>query len=179
MEQYKRALELVGLIYEAALEPDLWPILLNELHKNIDTHTVTSNILNQPAKVLPFQNKISNSEIVSSSNVEQVVGLITQDNNHSVTNSNVQPLNTEISTFTEDEVKLTELLLPHFERAIKLNHELFKMRKEREVTTSLLGLLPVGVLLVHRDGQLQQVMKWQNSFSPMLREYEKKMATLN
>lgn len=154
MEQYKRALELVGLIYEAALEPDLWPTLLNELHKNIDNHSVISDATSKPAKVIPFQNKLLNSEVNSNSNVEQVVGLITQDNNHSVTDTNVQPLITEMSTFTEDELKLTDLLLPHFERALKLNHDLFKMRKEREVTTSLLGLLPVGVLLVHSDGSI-------------------------
>jgi len=154
MNQYKRALELVSLIYEAALDLDLWHTLLEDLHHNIESHSASSVIDRKQGKVLPFQNRNSSPDAQPVVNIEQEVSLISQSSRSYVANTGVQSLVAEIAPLSEDELQLTELLLPHFERAMKLNREIFQMRQEREVVLSLLGQLPVGVLLLRRDSSI-------------------------
>jgi len=90
--------DLVGLIYDTAIDAELWPLLFERL-------------LQHPA----------------------------------------------ISSSDEDirfESEAGTLLLPHFERALKLSGEFYQLRSERNVLTDMINRFPVGIVIVQANANI-------------------------
>ena len=117
--------ELIGLIYETAKEPNIWPILLNGL----------SSMLNEN-KAEDIK-KSFNSE---ADNVYQLAvgsnGLVSQAH--------------EILRNSSQESLITELA-PHFKLALDINKQLSAATKQRDGVVSALEKLPLGIIVVDQN----------------------------
>ncbi len=106
--------ELIGLIYDAAEDPDLWPSLLAGLAAGLEAEGEAP----PPA-------------------VERRDG-------------NVMSLLQRL-----DGDALTETLLPHFRRALRLNRRLSETRQDHERVLGILEHLPLGVILADESAGIR------------------------
>ena len=120
--------ELIGLIYETAKEPNVWPVLLGGL----------SSIVNEQDQLFN-----SNEEAYQADNVYHLaVG-------NGVILSNPSKSNNQI---LQD--KFAQELVPHFQRALEINKQLSEVMTERNSAASVLERLPLGVIIVKPNGAI-------------------------
>jgi len=57
-------------------------------------------------------------------------------------------------SITEETAKIHQMLLPHFERSIKLNQKIFQLEAESHAISAILDRLPLGVIVTNSDAVL-------------------------
>lgn len=106
--------ELIGLIYDTAEDPALWPLLLAGLVESVREESPTPDA---DAATLP-----ATSSTRGTPDLQQLT-LLAGD-------------------------ALSETLIPHFQRALRLNRVLAETRQDRERALGILEHLPLGVMVV-------------------------------
>jgi len=124
--------DLIGLIYDAALDANLWPVLLDGL----------SNVLNDKLQEFTDPNALSQNNLP--------------------TLDSINDLGTFFATWYETGNSLSKegshqwlandpamaLLSPHLERALKINRDIAEIKQSNETLISLLDQLPIGILIL-------------------------------
>ena len=131
--------ELIGLIYETAKEPNIWPILLGGLSSVVNNEDAIEHF-NQADNI--YQLAVGNGNF-----------------SHSNVNNSHQAIQDE----------LAQNLLPHFQRAFEINKQLSEALSQRDNASSVLERLPLGVIMVKADGtvisknnQADQILSTEN-----------------
>ena len=106
--------ELIGLIYETAEDPELWPMLLAGLAASLPDSPDKPARLSKPADGEP-------AELLAK----------------------------------PDGDELTEILAPHFQRALRLNRRLAESIRQQERTMDILEHLPLGVILATETAEVR------------------------
>ncbi len=114
--------ELIGLIYETAEDPELWPMLLAGM-----------------------------AEAVEEASQDPAAGLL---ENVSIEQQAVHPGGASVERFSNNrppqlnETHLVEQLIPHFQRALRINRKLSESNQQQTLALGILDHLPLGVMLV-------------------------------
>jgi len=117
--------ELIGLIYETAEDPALWPMLLAGV-----------------------------AEAVEEASQDPAAGLLA---NAATEQHVIQPGGATVERLFDkppsqlNETQLVEQLIPHFQRALRINGKLFESRRQQMLALGVLNHLPLGVMLVDAD----------------------------
>lgn len=56
--------------------------------------------------------------------------------------------------FSAEDVRLLQAITPHLQRGLRLHHELFAARAQREELTDVLDRMPVAVMLLNAEGEV-------------------------
>ncbi len=115
--------ELIGLIYDTAEDPALWPLLLAGLVESVREAPPTPDGEGDDAPPSPA------SAIPGTPDLQQLP-LLAGD-------------------------ALSETLIPHFQRALRLNRLLAETRQDRERAMGILEHLPLGVMVVDESACVQ------------------------
>jgi len=150
MRSYQSLLhELIGLIYETADDPELWPTLLAGLAEAVEDASQ-----DPMAGVLPFEPVTQQAALMGGTNVTRLISPPRQHQN-------------------EDE--LVQQLIPHFQRALRINHRLAEDRQQRAHAMGILEHLPLGVILVDDNAVVRTANQpaWEiMANTPALRVHE-------
>lgn len=139
--------QLIGLIYDAALEPSKWSDLLNSLAEFVDYVEEQSDATG------------SGQELMS---VMPGLGVINADSSKttisetlkSLTNLNNEGTPGGDSEIPQDIALTNDVLMGHFSRAIKIAKRLVDIDEQHEVVLSLLDRLPIALVLVNEKSQI-------------------------
>lgn len=118
---------LIGLIYEAAMDVDLWPVLLRNL----------CDVLESPV-----------GEV---SSLAGFAGMLTEDE---VTGPSQALAGKEQGSALA--LSVAQLIRPHFTRALHLNRDLGRQRHQSALFAQLLERFPLGLGLLVREGEILQ-----------------------
>ena len=131
----ERLSQLIGLIYDSALDLDLWPLLLQGLAQEID-----ACVNDESRKLLLSSSGDSVSEYISH-------WYELQDDEYVEDGD-------KIRYFSRSEGELFGLILPHLRRAIKINHDLVSLNIENQAYASVLERLPIGMVVVDHKARV-------------------------
>ncbi len=131
--------ELIGLIYDAAFDINLWPRLLELLSDELESLLAGET---EASFVDPAADHI---------NYINISGHQADDNNSSeigppTANARTEPPYTKYSVI--------DVLRPHFDRALRLNRRIFESQQERNIVAELLERLPLGMMIVNGESQI-------------------------
>lgn len=121
--------ELIGLIYDAAEDPELWPMLLAMLGDALD---------NIPLKTVPGSGSVKSSAPDPETSAATAGDVLAR----------LQQL---------DGNELAQTLLPHFQRALRFNHRLAESQQIRERALGILEHLPLGVILADENAAIRSM----------------------
>ena len=132
----QRLSQLIGLIYDAAQDLELWPLLLQGL---------AEELYSEIGETLPFPQveSIENLGAYVSHWFESQLDVIPaeQGSQQSV-------------HFSGKDNELIKMVLPHLVRALKINRSLLDMSLENNALASILEYLPIGMVVVDIDGRV-------------------------
>ncbi|MDH5518524.1 MAG: alpha/beta fold hydrolase [Gammaproteobacteria bacterium] len=134
--------ELIGLIYDAAIEPAKWTDLLNAFAEYVDhvdnqTEVTGHHILS----VIPDMADTGNKKPAAS--ISETLKSITAFN----TNDPEQQSPSELG-------EVNDVLIEHFARALKIAKRLIDIDEQHEVVFSVLDRLPIALVLVDKNSRL-------------------------
>ena len=117
--------QLVGLIYETAVDTEYWPILLKGIETIIETNAGESagagqlfpSVSSKPVSTVSSENRYSSSWDV--------------EHHHS-----------------RKELRIIKAIVPHIKRAINLSFQYSENKKKRELVVAFLDKIPLGILIV-------------------------------
>ncbi|MDH5183715.1 MAG: alpha/beta fold hydrolase [Gammaproteobacteria bacterium] len=133
----QRLSQLIGLIYDSAVDLDLWPMLLQGLMAEIDDCVRDEN----RTMLLPsFDENIG----------EYVSRWYDSHDNDAL----VADADDNVRYFSSSENELFGLLLPHLRRAVKINRDFVELKSENQAFASVLERLPIGMVVVDADARV-------------------------
>jgi pimeloyl-ACP methyl ester carboxylesterase/DNA-binding CsgD family transcriptional regulator len=121
--------ELIGLIYETAEDPELWPMLLAGLSAAVEEAGQ-----NPALPVMATAGAAQPGVPADGPTITQRSG----NRPHAPT-----------------EAEWVEQLIPHFQRALRINRRLVENHHERSVSRGILEHLPLGVMLVDKSAKVR------------------------
>ena len=132
--------ELIGMIYETALDPGLWPVVLDGISELIDqpesTREQQQSFLNQPPRATAFASH-------QQSNRDELLPMAPLAE---------QPQ--QLTHATIDDHQLFELVKPHLQQAMQLRLKHQKVGYKLDMLANILEKIPIGVLVVDRQLQV-------------------------
>jgi len=135
--------KLIGLIYDAAMEPSKWSDLLNSLAEYVDYVDTQAVLANPEQDVLSVIPAIS------------VIGEKQSKTTISETLKSLTSLNDDTAEVVPAELgEVNDLLISHFARAIKIAKRLIDIDEQHEVVLSLLDRLPIALVLVDANAKI-------------------------
>ncbi len=136
--------QLIGLIYDAAMEPSKWADLLNSLAEYVDHIEKQSPQINQNQDALSAISGISIvDEKESSATISETLKSITNISDDKDSQAESDGIG-----------EVNDLLIGHFVRAIKIAKRLIDAGEQHEVVLSLLDRLPIALVLVDDAAQV-------------------------
>lgn len=138
---HKTLSDLIGMIYDTAFNIELWPRLTQMLADEL------TPVLADSPKSISILQRFDPTDCVS--------GLIPAQDRAGTEFINAQGRTTSPRNNRSDKlsnVELVDLLHSHFTRALALNHQIFETQRESNALLSLFDRLPLGMLVVDRDG---------------------------
>ncbi|MCK5335461.1 MAG: hypothetical protein KAQ67_04830, partial [Gammaproteobacteria bacterium] len=136
--------QLIGLIYDAAMEPSKWSDLLNSLAEYVDyvdRKIALSNPDHDALSVIPGISVIDDKgpQVTISETLKSITG-INDDEGAGEGQAEIGDVN--------------DVLIGHFARAIKIAKRLIDVGEQHEVVLSLLDRLPIALVLVDETAQV-------------------------
>ena len=149
MEKSQVENDLLALIYETANDPGFWPLLLEGLNKEFESLRKPDS--NGPDSASDPEHGVLN--IFSGSNADR------SENNPTTTVSDtlLPSIDTSSSTWlaiNDREQETIARLIPHFHQALQLNRHFMGLQAAREVATTMLDQVPIGIIIVNRNGDI-------------------------
>lgn len=130
--------ELIGLIYDAAFDLDLWPRLLEFLSDELES-------------LLAEEETHFAKSTTNHINYINTIGRQASADN----GAEVGQLTTNEHTENSDTISgLLDILHPHFTRALSLNRRIFESQQERNIVEELLERLPLGMMVVNGESRV-------------------------
>lgn len=131
----QRLSQLIGLVYDSAVDLELWPVLLQGMMEELDACTSEeTRTLSLPSS----EEKIG--EYISQWYETQEQDSLSEENS--------------IRYFSRSEGELFGLLLPHLRRAVKINRDISELQVENQAFASVLERLPIGMAVVDSAGRV-------------------------
>ena len=131
--------ELIGMIYETALDPGLWPVVLDGINELIEQPEISIEqqqlFLNQTNSPAPIA-----AASLQQSNPDELLPMVGK------------PMQGALNKL--DDHKLFELVKPHLQRAIRLRLKHQKVGYKLDMLANVLEEIPIGVLVVDRQLQV-------------------------
>jgi pimeloyl-ACP methyl ester carboxylesterase/DNA-binding CsgD family transcriptional regulator len=137
----QRLSQLIGLIYDSAVDLDLWPLLLQGLAEELEAN-VSSEDGAVPQLTAP--------------QVESIEKLGEYVNRWYEGGLDEGGLAAELNLrrFGGEEGQLIGMLLPHFIRALKINRSFVELTAENQAFSSVLDRLPIGMAMIDGGARL-------------------------
>jgi pimeloyl-ACP methyl ester carboxylesterase/DNA-binding CsgD family transcriptional regulator len=135
----QRLSQLIGLIYDSAVDLDLWPLLLQGLAEELET-----GVDDDPVPRL------------SAPGVESIEKLGEYVNHwyQGELSNGGQLAEASLRQFDGEEGRLIHILLPHFIRALNINRQYVELKAENQAFSSVLDRLPIGMAMTDAEGRL-------------------------
>lgn len=134
--------ELIGLIYEASIEPEKWPELLHGLSELVDRDA-------QVNQTLEISHREHDNPADDASEGPRLVASLSQTLERvSVSSSESIFLNSGC------ELELGYVLLEHFKRALKVAKRLLDVEEQRDAIASLMDRLPIALFIVDQNATI-------------------------
>ena len=134
--------ELIGLIYEAAIEPEKWPELLHGLSELVVRDAQVDQSLADSAHEVSLASEDSPQLLASLSQTLEKV---------SVTSSET------VLQGSGRELEIGYVLLEHFKRALKVAKRLLDVEEQRDAIASLMDRLPIALFIVDQNAVILEV----------------------
>lgn len=134
--------ELIGIIYETALDPRLWPLVLDGMavFLNDTTQPVVSDRIGTASHITKSVTDLSAQ--TRDMNLTQDETYIPTDTDHALWLASLE------------QHQLFERLKSHLQRALQLNLQHQHVRQTSEAVTQMLNRLAISVFLVNGEGRL-------------------------
>ena len=144
MDDTRIEMDLLALIYETVHDPGFWSLALEGLKHELETFSQEQNLLNE-------QSSLDDGEWLNYSATSKPAIFSPQQENsflHATTQS------TSMLTVSGAEKQLILRLTPHFHNALALNRQYVKLKEAKEVATTLLDQIPMGIIFVDPEGKI-------------------------
>ena len=134
--EVQRLSQLIGLIYDAAQDLDLWPLLLQELAEEIHSGS---------GGTVPFPQVES---------IERLGDYVSHWYDNQLDETAPESQGSQFVHFSGKEHELIDTVLPHLVRALRLNRSLYEMSSENRAFASVLEHLPIGMLVMDCESRV-------------------------
>ena len=132
---YELLQHLIGLIYDAAIDPDFWPALLEGLNATVECANDTT----------PSTNADAFSQ-----------NLLFQPPNNNIRSFSEERKNRSLNTLppSANDVLATEQLIPHLKRALQINRKFNTVEQQRNTAFAFLENIPISIIFVDQNARV-------------------------
>lgn len=151
----ERLSQLIGLIYDSAVDLHLWPLLLQGLAEELES------------QASPRESSGTDLQAARVESIERLGEYVNRWYGGEFSGEDKPNAQLSVHQLEAEEGRLMEILLPHFSRALNMNRQFLEMKAEHRAFSSVLERLPIGMAMTDARGR---VMAKNKRFDALLKQ---------